>query len=124
MRTGDDHAAGGHVRRRPDKTIVGIGASSGITGGGLNLGLPVSNATSPPANAVHNVIIQNLMFRSASDDSINVQMFSHHVWIDHNDLAQGFDGLIDIKRGSSYVTCVVEPHPPPHEEHAAWPRRR
>ena len=31
-------------------------------------------------------------------------MFSHHVWIDHNDLAQGFDGLIDIKRGSSYVT--------------------
>jgi pectate lyase len=87
-----------------DKTIVGIGASSGITGGGLNLGLPVSNATSPPANAVHNVIIQNLMFRSASDDSINVQMFSHHVWIDHNDLAQGFDGLIDIKRGSSYVT--------------------
>ena len=87
-----------------DKTIVGIGASSGITGGGLNVGLPVSNATSPPANAVHNVIIQNLMFRSASDDSINVQMFSHHVWIDHNDLAQGFDGLIDIKRGSSYVT--------------------
>jgi pectate lyase len=32
------------------------------------------------------------------------QMFSHHVWIDHNDLAQGFDGLIDIKRGSSYIT--------------------
>ena len=60
--------------------------------------------TSPPANAVHNVIIRNLVFRNASDDSINVQMFSHHVWIDHNDLAQGYDGLIDIKRGSSYVT--------------------
>ena len=87
-----------------DKTIVGIGASSGIAGGGLNVGLPVSNATSPPANAVRNVIIQNLMFRGANDDSINVQMFSHHVWIDHNDLAQGFDGLIDIKRGSSYIT--------------------
>ena len=45
-----------------------------------------------------------MVFRGANDDSINVQMFSHHVWLDHNDLAQGFDGLIDIKRGSSYVT--------------------
>ncbi|MGK5683342.1 family 16 glycoside hydrolase [Actinoplanes sp. URMC 104] len=87
-----------------DKSIVGVGATAGITGGGLNIGLPVSEVTTPPADAVHNVIIQNLSFRGASDDSINVQMFSHHVWIDHNDLADGYDGLIDIKRGSSYVT--------------------
>jgi pectate lyase len=88
-----------------DTSIVGFGAGSGITGGGLNIGLPVDDGiTAPPANAVHNVIVQNLVFRGASDDSINVQMFSHHVWIDHNDLAGGFDGLIDIKRGSSYVT--------------------
>ncbi|MEV4275024.1 family 16 glycoside hydrolase [Actinoplanes xinjiangensis] len=86
------------------KSIVGVGATAGITGGGFNIGLPVSEVTSPPANAVHNVIIQNLSFRNASDDSINVQMFSHHVWIDHNDLAQGYDGLIDIKRGASLVT--------------------
>jgi pectate lyase len=87
-----------------DKSIVGVGATAGITGGGFNIGLPVSAVTAPPADAVHNVIIQNLSFRNASDDSINVQMFSHHVWIDHNDLARGYDGLIDIKRGSSYVT--------------------
>ncbi|MGC4759281.1 family 16 glycoside hydrolase [Micromonospora trifolii] len=87
-----------------DKTIVGVGASSGITGGGLNIGLPVSTATSPPANAVHNVIVRNLNFRNTVDDAINVQMFSHHIWIDHNDLAYGYDGLIDIKRGASYVT--------------------
>ncbi|WP_229068220.1 polysaccharide lyase family 1 protein [Actinoplanes sp. DH11] len=87
-----------------DKSIVGIGATAGITGGGFNIGLPFSDATTPPADAVHNVIIQNLSFRGATDDSINVQMFSHHIWIDHNDLAQGYDGLIDIKRGSSYVT--------------------
>jgi pectate lyase len=87
-----------------DKSIVGVGATAGITGGGLNIGLPVSAVTTPPADAVHNVIIQNLSFRGASDDSINVQMFSHHVWIDHNDLADGYDGLIDVKRGSSYVT--------------------
>ncbi|GAA2875417.1 hypothetical protein Acy02nite_76730 [Actinoplanes cyaneus] len=87
-----------------NKSIVGVGSTAGITGGGLNIGLPVSAVTTPPADAVRNVIIQNLTFRNASDDSINVQMFSHHVWIDHNDLAQGYDGLIDIKRGSSYVT--------------------
>jgi pectate lyase len=87
-----------------DKTIVGIGSTSGFTGGGLNIGLPPSNVTSPPADAVHNVIIRNLVFRNWADDAINVQMFSHHVWIDHNDLSNGYDGLIDIKRGSSYVT--------------------
>jgi len=87
-----------------DKSIIGVGSGSGITGAGLNVGLPISEVTTPPANAVHNVIIRNLNFRNAADDSINVQMFSHHVWIDHNDLASGFDGLIDVKRGSSYVT--------------------
>jgi pectate lyase len=88
-----------------DKTIVGIGSGSGIRGGGLNIGLPADDAvTSPPANAVHNVIIRNLVLRDATDDSINVQMFSHHVWIDHNDLCCGYDGLLDVKRGSSYVT--------------------
>ncbi|GAA3114267.1 hypothetical protein GCM10010466_01710 [Planomonospora alba] len=88
-----------------DKTIVGVGADAGISGGGLNIGLPPDDAvTSPPADAVHNVIIRNLTFRGATDDAINVQMFSHHVWIDHNDLCCGYDGLVDIKRGSSYVT--------------------
>jgi len=88
-----------------DKTIVGLGANSGFTGGGLNIGLPIDNAvTSPPANAVHNVIIRNLNFRDWPDDAINVQMFSHHIWIDHNTWTTGSDGGVDIKRGSSYVT--------------------
>ncbi|MEJ3745899.1 LamG-like jellyroll fold domain-containing protein [Actinomycetes bacterium KLBMP 9797] len=88
-----------------DKTIVGIGGGSGFTGGGLNIGLPLSDSiTSPPANAVHNVIIRNLNFRNWDDDALNVQMFSHHVWIDHNTWTTGADGGADIKRGSSYVT--------------------
>jgi pectate lyase len=88
-----------------DKTIVGSGGNAGLTGGGLNIGLPVDEGiTAPPANAVHNVIVRNLVFRGWPDDAVNVQMFSHHVWIDHNDLAEGYDGAIDIKRGSSYVT--------------------
>jgi pectate lyase len=88
-----------------NKTIVGVGANSGLTGGGLNIGLPIDNAiTSPPANAVENIIIRNLNFRDWPDDAINVQMFSHHIWIDHNNWATGSDGGVDIKRGSSYVT--------------------
>jgi pectate lyase len=88
-----------------DKTIVGLGDSAGITGGGLNIGLPIDDdLTSPPSNAVHNVIVRNLTFDDWPDDAINVQMFSHHVWIDHNTFIAGGDGGVDIKRGSSYVT--------------------
>jgi pectate lyase len=88
-----------------DKTIVGVGATARIQGGGLTIGLPVDDdMTSPPANAVKNIIIRNLSFSDASDDAINVQMFSHHIWIDHNDLCCGGDGLVDIKRGSDFVT--------------------
>ncbi|OLF17875.1 hypothetical protein BU204_08665 [Actinophytocola xanthii] len=88
-----------------NKTIVGVGSGSGITGGGLNIGLPLSDdITSPPANAVKNVIIRNMNFNDWEDDAINVQMFSHHVWIDHNRWTTGGDGGVDIKRGSSYIT--------------------
>ncbi|WP_285549161.1 pectate lyase family protein [Actinoplanes regularis] len=75
-----------------NKTVIGVGSSSGITGGGFNL------------SGVKNVIIRNLVFKNASDDSINVQESTTNVWIDHNDLSNGYDGLIDIKRGSDYIT--------------------
>jgi pectate lyase len=88
-----------------DKTIIGVGSNSGINGGGLNIGLPIDDGiTSPPANAVHNVIIRNMIFQGANDDSINVQMFTHHVWIDHNEFRPASDGSLDIKRGSDFIT--------------------
>jgi pectate lyase len=88
-----------------DKTIVGLGSTAALVGGGLTIGLPVDDdVTSPPAGAVHNVIIRNLRISGAPDDLINVQMFSHHIWIDHNDLSDGDDGAVDIKRGSDLVT--------------------
>jgi pectate lyase len=74
-----------------NKSILGVGSNSGLTGGGLNV------------SKVSNVIIRNLNFRNADDDAINVET-STNVWIDHNDLANAFDGLTDIKRAADFVT--------------------
>jgi pectate lyase len=78
---------------RSNKTLIGVGSGSGITGGGLD----IDEAT--------NVIIQNLNFRSWSDDAINVQDASTRIWIDHNDFNHnGGDGALDIKRASDNIT--------------------
>jgi pectate lyase len=74
-----------------NKTIIGVGSSAAITGGGLNVA------------SVSNVIIRNINFHDWSDDAINVQ-YSTRVWIDHNSFNHGYDGAVDIKRASDYVT--------------------
>lgn len=71
-----------------DKTIEG----GTISGGGLTL------------RSVSNVIIRNMTFTGADDDSINIEEGSTNIWIDHNDFSNGFDGLVDIKRGSDFIT--------------------
>jgi pectate lyase len=79
-----------------NKTIQGVGPTAEITGGGLQLG-----TTTRPGN---NVIIRNVRFTDASDDSISVTNSAHHVWIDHNEFGPGADGSVDIKRQSTFVT--------------------
>lgn len=74
-----------------NKTLLGVGSGAAITGGGLNIA------------SVSNVIIRNINFRNWSDDAINVQ-YSTRVWIDHNSFSNGYDGAVDIKRASDYVT--------------------
>ncbi|MDQ0600742.1 pectate lyase [Streptomyces canus] len=93
---------GKEIKVQSDKTIVGAGTSGHIVGGGFFLG-----------SGVHNVIIRNLTIRDAYQGIWNdkdhdfdaVQMDgAHHVWIDHNDLRHMADGLIDVRKDSTYVT--------------------
>jgi pectate lyase len=83
-----------------NKSIIGVGDNSGITGGGLFI------------KKADNVIIQNLkIFKSlAPTDLIQIQA-STHVWIDHNELYSDtdhdkdyYDGMLDINHGSDFVT--------------------
>ncbi len=81
----------GMLRVRSNKTILGnYGAT--IAGCGFNV------------SGDRNVIIRNLTFRSWNDDAINVQESATNIWIDHNSFSNGYDGAVDIKRGSDFVT--------------------
>lgn len=93
---------GKEIKVRSDKTIVGAGTSGHIVGGGFFLG-----------SGVHNVIIRNLTVRDAYQGVWNdkehdfdaIQMDgAHHVWIDHNDLRNMADGLIDVRKDTTNVT--------------------
>jgi pectate lyase len=87
------------IRVSSNKTILGSGASSGLTGGGLNL------------TDSSNVILQNLVISKAhGTDAISLNA-SKNIWIDHCDLssernadADSYDGLVDITHASDFVT--------------------
>ncbi len=87
--------------RGGNKTLIGMGDSSGLTGAGLDLSYG------------DNVILRNLKISKVyvgEGDAITI-LGSHHIWIDHCDLSSdradttsGYDGLVDITHGSSNVT--------------------
>ncbi|MFI1374077.1 polysaccharide lyase family 1 protein [Streptomyces longwoodensis] len=89
----------GQVDVGSNTTVLGVGSSSGFTGGGLRL------------NKVSNVVLRNLnLSKPVSTDAITVQA-STKVWIDHNSLSSDrshgkdyYDGLVDVTHGSDYVT--------------------
>ncbi|MEU5904837.1 cellulose binding domain-containing protein [Micromonospora sp. NPDC047467] len=81
----------GMLRVRSNKTILGNSGAT-IAGCGLNI------------SGDRNIIIRNLTFRNWNDDAINVQESATNIWIDHNSFSSGYDGAVDIKRGSDFVT--------------------
>ncbi|BCJ57796.1 RICIN domain-containing protein [Micromonospora endophytica] len=81
----------GMLRVRSNKTILG-NAGATIAGCGFTI------------NGDRNVIIRNLTFRNWGDDAINVEQSATNIWIDHNTFSSGYDGAVDIKRGSDFIT--------------------
>ncbi|KQY41933.1 RICIN domain-containing protein [Cellulomonas sp. Root137] len=73
-----------------NKTVLGASGAK-IVGCGLN----IKNAK--------NVIVRNLTFDDWDDDAINIET-STNIWIDRNTFLTGYDGSVDTKRGSDYVT--------------------
>jgi hypothetical protein len=64
-----------------------------------------------------NIIIRNLKFRNLwvfdpsgnydtyGWDYIHLEEGSHHVWVDHCDMDQVYDGMIDLAHGSDFLTA-------------------
>nr|MDT0659970.1 pectate lyase [Micromonospora sp. DSM 115978] len=99
-----------------NKTIIGVGSNATISGFGLDVngwgpaevawgGDICDPAERDQFTHVQNVIIRNLSFRNSPDDSVNIQCYSHHIWVDHNSFCPAADGSLDIKRGSDLVTA-------------------
>jgi pectate lyase len=97
----------GEILVNSNKTIYSKNGSA-IRRGSLRIG--------KGPNGKHNIIIRNLKFRDlwvldpsgAYDtygwDYISIESGSHHIWVDHCDFEQVYDGMVDIKGGADFVT--------------------
>jgi len=87
-----------------NKTIIGVGSNSGLTGAGLKI------------KGVYNVIVRNMKISkvlagNGNGDAIHIES-SDHIWVDHNDLSSDmshdkdyYDGLLDITHGADFITA-------------------
>jgi len=97
----------GEILVNSNKTIYSRNSST-IRRGSLRIG--------KGPNGKHNIIIRNLKFRDMwvldptgqydtyGWDYISIESGSHHIWVDHCDFEQVYDGMVDIKTGSDFVT--------------------
>jgi pectate lyase len=91
------------VRVGSNKTVLGVGPGSGLTGCGLNL-KGVSNVI------VRNMNISKVLAGNGNGDAIHVEG-STRLWFDHNDLSSDtshgtdyYDGLLDLTHAADYIT--------------------
>lgn len=75
-----------------DKTIIGLNGRAVLDGIGFR------------GNGVSNVVIRGFTIRNAHQDAIAFRS-SHHVWVDHCDLGNSDDGLLDFTIGSDLMTA-------------------
>lgn len=89
----------GHICRNDEadilvhsnKTIIGLNGNASLEGIGFK------------GDKVKNIIIRGFKIRNAHCDAIAFRQ-SHHIWIDHCDLASCDDGLLDLTLGSDLMT--------------------
>ncbi|MBQ9202144.1 MAG: hypothetical protein IJ154_07260 [Bacteroidales bacterium] len=81
----------GMIRVTSNKTIIGAGAGAVLDRVGLE------------ASRSENIIIRNLTIKRAGPDALALRT-CHHVWIDHCDLSESSDGLLDLTLGSDFAT--------------------
>jgi len=99
----------GEILVRSHKTIYSTNSAT-ISRGSLRIG-------KPSLGPQQNIIIRNLKFRDLwvydpsgnydgyGWDYVHLEEGSHHVWVDHCDFQQVYDGMIDVVHGSDYVTA-------------------
>jgi pectate lyase len=82
-----------------NKTLVGLGRTAVLEGG-----LRIRGTAAAP---VHDVVIKNLRVNASVSgvDGAAIQVSdAHHVWIDHCDLLDSADGLLQVVHGSDFVS--------------------
>ena len=74
-----------------NKTIIGSGSGKAFNGICLDL------------SGQHNVIFRNIKLQKGRTDGMSFRN-CHHIWVDHCDLSDSYDGLLDFTVGSDYLT--------------------
>ena len=80
---------------------ISVGSNKTIIGGGGGHAL---NGICLDISRQSNIIIRNITLTKGRIDGISMRT-CHHVWIDHCDLSNSYDGLLDFTVASSYMTC-------------------
>jgi pectate lyase len=110
----------GHLELTSNKTLYGTSDDATLRGG---LGI-----RGTAGSFVSNVIVHNLHVDAATSalEGDGVQIgYAHHVWIDHCEISNAVDGLIEIVHGSDFVTVshtrflYTEAAPEPGQRFAA-----
>lgn len=98
----------GEILVRSHKTLYSTNGAT-ISRGSLRIG-------KPSLGPQQNIIIRNLKFRDLwvydpsgnydtyGWDYVHLEEGSHHVWVDHCDFQQVYDGMVDVVHASDYVT--------------------
>ena len=96
-------AGSGEVTVASNKSILGVGSGSGLTG----IGLSVKGQSNV---IIRNMNISKVTAASGDGDAVHIES-ADHVWVDHNNLFSDmnngkdfYDGLVDITHAGDFVT--------------------